>query len=189
MVIYDKIKAKYTKEEIYNLFPRITARNIIYERTIIKIGIIAKFVSFDFINYTLEDYIKDYSSDKIYKEIEYVYQILAFGKNIGKIAVENGLSDNFDYMLKNGINFNSEGINSYKIIDILKIQVDVSRFKIDKYLIHIELFGEKGDLLKFKEKFKIKQEVLFEPIKKSWHLAFDGMLAEYLKKQYFKTQY
>lgn len=181
MIIYNKIKSKYTKEEIYNLFPRITARNIIYERTIIKIGVIAKFVSFDFINYTLEDYIKDYSSDKIYKEVEYVYQILASGKNIGKIAVENGLSDNFDYMLKNGINFNSEGINSYKIIDILKIKVDVSKFKIDKYPIHIELFGEKEDLFQFQKKFKLKYDVLYEPIKKSWHLAFDGMLADYIK--------
>lgn len=183
MIIYNKIKSKYTKEEIYNLFPRITARNIIYERTIIKIGVIAKFVSFNFINYTLEDYIKDYSSDKIYKEVEYVYQILASGKNIGKIAVENGLSDNFDYMLKNGINFNSEGINSYKIIDILKIQVDISKFKVDKYPIHIELFGEKEELQKFKETFNLKYDVLYEPIKKSWHLAFDGMLAEYLRKE------
>lgn len=183
MIIYNKIKSKYTKEEIYNLFPRLTARNIIYERTIIKIGVIAKFVSFDFINYTLEDYIKDYSSDKIYKEVKYVYQILASGKNIGKIAVENGLTDNFDYMLKNGINFNSEGINSYKIIDILKIEVGVSKFKIDKYPIHIELFGEKEDLLQFQKKFKIEHDVLFEPIKKEWHLAFDGMLAEYIKKE------
>lgn len=100
MVIYDKIKVKYTKEEIYNLFPRITARNIIYERTIIKIGVLAKFLSFDSINYTLQDYIEDYEADKIYKEVEYVYQILASGKNIGQIAAENGLTDNFDYMLK-----------------------------------------------------------------------------------------
>ena len=184
MVIYDKIKAKYTKEEIYNLFPRITARNIIYERTIIKIGVLAKFVSFDSINYTLQDYIEDYKADKIYKEVEYVYQILASGKNIGQIAAENGLTDNFDYMLKKGLNFNSESINSYKIIDILKIEVDIHKFRIDKYPIHIELFGEKEDLLEFKEKFKIEREVLFEPIKKSWHLAFNGMVAEYIRKTY-----
>lgn len=181
MIIYNKIKSKYSKEEIYSLFPRITARNIIYERTIIKIGVIAKFISFDPINYTLQNYIEDYEADKIYKEVEYVYKILASGKNIGQIAAENGLTDNFDYMLKKGLNFNSVGINSYKIIDILKIKIDISKFKVDKYPTHIELFGEKEDLLEFKEKFKIEREVLFEPIKKSWHLAFNGMLAEYLK--------
>lgn len=186
MVIYDKIKAKYTKEEIYNLFPRITARNIIYERTIIKIGVLAKFVSFDSINYTLQDYIEDYEADKIYKEVEYVYQILASGKNIGQIAAENGLTDNFDYMLKKGLNFNSDGINSYKIIDILKIKIDISKFKVDKYPTHIELFGEKEELQKFKETFKLKYDVLYEPIKKSWHLAFNGMLANYIQKSSFK---
>ncbi|MEJ6467345.1 hypothetical protein [Fusobacterium ulcerans] len=184
MIIYDKIKTKYNKNEISQLFPRITARNIIYEKTIIKIGVIAKFVSFDFIDYSLQDYIEDYEADKIYKEVEYVYQILASGKNIGQIAAENSLSDNFDYMLKRGLNFNSDGINSYKIIDILKIEVNISKFKLDKYPIHIELFGEKEDLLEFKEKFKIEREVLFEPIKKSWHLAFNGMLAEYIRRNY-----
>ncbi|WP_308009177.1 hypothetical protein [uncultured Fusobacterium sp.] len=183
MIIYDKIKTKYNKNEIYQLFPRITARNIIYERTTIKIGVLAKFVSFYFIGYSLQDYIEDYGADKIYKEVGYVFQILASGKNIGQIAAENGLTDNFDYMLKKGLNFNSEGINSYKIIDILKIEVDISKFKIDKYPIHIELFGEKEDLLQFQKKFKIEHDVLFEPIKKEWHLAFDGMLAEYLNKK------
>ncbi len=87
-------------------------------------------------------------------------------------------------MLKKGLNFNSESINSYKIIDILKIEVDVCKFRIDKYPIHIEFFGEKEDLLQFQKTFKIEHDVLFEPIKKEWHLAFDGMLAEYIRKFY-----
>lgn len=186
MIIYDKIKNRYNKDEIYELFPRITARNIIFERNIVKAGVLVKFISFDEINYTLDDFISDYQADKKYKEVHYVYKILNSGKNIGQLARENGMTDQLSYLLKQGMDFNSEGLNLYKLIDIFNIDIDIKKIKIDIYDTHVEFFGEKERLQTFKENFAIKHPVLFEPLKKNWHIAFDGMLAEYIQKSSFK---
>ncbi|MDY3059290.1 MAG: hypothetical protein SOR11_04740 [Fusobacterium sp.] len=182
MIIIDKIIEKYSKEEIYKLLPRITARNIIFNRkTLIKAGVLAKYISFDEIGYTLDDYISDYKADKKYKEVKYVFEILRSGKNIGQLAKENDMTDQLDYILKHGFDFNSNGLNLYKVIDIFKIKVDIKKMELEKFENHIELYGEEKELINFREKFKITHPVLYEPIKKKFHLAFDGMLADYLK--------
>lgn len=96
---------------------------------------------------------------------------------------ELGFTDAFDYYLKKGLNFNSESPNFDKLIDTFGIKVNYNSFKIDIYSKHIELFGDKEKLINFKEKYGIEHDVLFEPIKNEWHLAFDGFLAEYIKKR------
>ena len=94
MIIIDKIITKYNKEEIYKLLPRITARNIIFNRKeLIKAGVLAKYISFDEIGYTLDDYISDYKADKKYKEVKYVFEILRSGKNIGQDVYKRQVQD------------------------------------------------------------------------------------------------
>lgn len=181
MILYDKIKQRYSVNQIYKIFPKMSARTILLELGKIRIDVVIKYISFADIDYSLNDYIIDYEADKKYKEVKYVYKLLQQGKSIGGVAKKNGMTDHIDRMLKKGLDFNSEGRNTYKIIDILKIKINIDKFKLEKYNDHIELYSNEENLNKFKEKYKISHPVLYEPFKKSYHLAFDGMLAEYIK--------
>lgn len=184
MIIYDKICRKYTKTEINQMVDSRTARKIYYNRETIPIGKICKMFSFDDIGYTLQDAIIDYEINKTYKEYEHVFNLLKKGYTINFITVRYELTASFEYMLKYGLNYNSDAKNGYKIIDILKIDIPLESFTIDKYETHIELFGKKEDLEKFKEKYNIHYNIIFEPFKKQWHLAFNGMLADWIRFNY-----
>lgn len=184
MIIYDKIKNIYTKNEIEKMFPRISARKIIFERGIVRMDVIAKGVSFESIDYTLQDYIRDYNKDKIYKELWMVFEIYKQGFKIEEFMREYSLPAHFRNIIRYGLDYNTTMKNGYKLINLFKIRVDASKFEVDKsYETHIELFGIKEELEAFKTEFKIEHSVLFEPLKKSWHLAFDGMLAEYIRRE------
>ena len=63
-------------------------------------------------------------------------------------------------------------INKYNKEEIYKLLPRITARNI--------IFNRK-ELINFREKFKITHPVLYEPIKKKFHLAFDGMLADYLK--------
>ena len=67
--------------------------------------------------------------------------------------------------------------------DSLGIVVDISLFTVDFYKTHIELFGKKEDLANFKNRYGIKWKLWYEPYRKSWHLAFNGCLAEYIRNK------
>lgn len=184
MILYEKIKKQYTAKEVRNLFPVIMARNINKSIKKVNIHILVKYIAFKEIGYSSTDLAEDYPELKNkYKEFEIVYKILSMKKSINEFKEEIGLTDSFDYYLKKGFNFNSESPNFYKLIDIFKIKVDYKDFKIDTYSNHIELFGEKEKLSNFKEKYNIDHSVLLDPIKNEWHLAFDGFLAEYIKRK------
>ena len=184
MILYEKLKKRYSEKEIRYIFPTMTARDINYNRKKVQVHILAKYIDFKEIGYSSADLAEDYPELKIkYQEFEIIYKIFSRKKNINELKEELGLTDVFDYYLKKGINFNSESPNFYKIIDIFKIPVDYKKFQIDTYSNHIELFGDKEDLINFKEKYGIDHPVLLEPIKNKWHLAFDGFLAEYIKKK------
>lgn len=182
MILYDKILQKYSKSELNKFIDPRLARKIYYNKGIIPAGKIAKIISFDEIGYCLEDALLDYCLNKKYKEYVLVFELLKRGTNIKATATKFGLSDNFDYMLKKGLNFESKGVNSKKIIDIFNINVDISLFTLDKYDTHIEIFGDRENLIKFKEKYQISKEVIYEPFKNSWHLAFNGMLADWIRE-------
>lgn len=184
MILYAKLKKYYTIKDLRKLLPIMTARHIINNERKVRIQILPKYIDFKEIGYSSADLAEDYPELKTtYKEFEIVYKIFLMKKSINEFKKELGLTDAFDYYLKRGINFNSESPNFYKIIDIFKIPVKYGDFKIDIYSSHIELFGNKQKLIDFKEKYKIEHPVLLEPIKNEWHLAFDGFLAEYIKRK------
>lgn len=184
MILYTKLKKHYTIKGLRKLLPIMTARHIINNEKRVRIQTLPKYIDFKELGYSSADLAEDYPELKAtYKEFEIVYKIFLMKKSINEFKEELGLTDAFDYYLKRGINFNSESPNFYKIIDILKIPIKYKDFKIDIYPNHIELFGDKQKLIDFKEKYEIEHPVLLEPIKNEWHLAFDGFLAEYIKRK------
>lgn len=181
MIIYSKINAVYSKHEIYEIFPTITARKIIFFRDIPRIETIAKYCSFKKINYSFDDFLEDYPLYKNYKCAELMYEIYKKGYSILQFRKKYNISSYLENMIKNGLDFNCPIENGYRIIEVLKYNIDLKTFKIDKYDTHIELFGNLDQLKAFKEKYGINYEVIYEPYKKSWHLAFRGMLADYIR--------
>lgn len=181
MIVYSKINAIYSKDEIYKIFPRITARKIIFNRDVIKINVLAKYCDFKKIKYTMEDLKKDYPKLAEYKSLDIAYKIYASGYSVKEFYEKFEIGSYLEYIIRNGINFNSVFENGYKIIEFMEWKIDTKKFKIDKYDTHIELFGKAEQLKAFKEKYGIRYEVIYEPYKKSWHLAFNGILADYIR--------
>lgn len=182
MILYDKIKAKYSKEEIKNLLGGPTGRRLWREEPSIRPFTILKKINSLEINYTIDDFFKDYSkSYSHYKEKEMIYSMVMAGYSITQLSDKFNLESQFYYQITKGFNYNSMSLNIHRVFDILEIEVDTSPFKIDLYKTHIELFGEKEDLEAFRVRYDIKWELWFEPYRKSWHLAFNGCLAEYIR--------
>lgn len=181
MIIYSKINAVYSKHEIYEIFPTITARKIIFSRDIIKINILAKYCDFKKINYSINDLKKDYPHLAKYKGLDIAYKIYSSRYSVKEFYRKHGIGSFLEYIIRNGLDFNSNFENGYKVIKFMEYKIDVSNFKIDKYDTHIELFGNPEQLKSFKEKYNLKFEVLYEPYKESWHLAFNGILADYIR--------
>ncbi|MGB6127543.1 MAG: hypothetical protein WBG30_02235 [Psychrilyobacter sp.] len=61
-------------------------------------------------------------------------------------------------------------------------KLDITNFKLTIFEGHVELHGEKELLEDFRNLYKIKYEVLWDQTEDSFHLAFGGILAEYIKK-------
>lgn len=181
MIAYSKIRAVYSKDEIYKMFPIHTARKIIFHRSTIKINVLVKYCNFKKINYTLNDLQEDYPNFANYKGAEIAYKIYSQGSSITDFWRKHQIGPHLENLIRSGIDFNSTVENGYKIIKFMEYKINIKMFKVDKYDTHVELFGEKEDLIKFKEKYNLRFEVIYEPYKKSWHLAFNGMLAEYIK--------
>ena len=172
MIIYEKIKKiddKYVPKKgvRYNLNKVFE----IYDNSIVK--------------YTYEDFLKDYSLKyKDFKELRTLFNILTKG-----CSPTSYLTSNFYNFLVKGFNYNFPIVkkeNLQKLLEVLYIECDLSSYdlKVEKFITHIELYGEKENLEKFKEDYQINQPVLFEKFKEKWHLAFNGILSEYLKNKY-----
>lgn len=184
MILYDKIKAKYSKEEIIKFLGGPTGRRLWREELNIHPGYISSRIELKELNYTIDDFFKDYSkSYSHYKEKKMTYNMVMKGYSIYKLRNEFKLESQFNNLIIKGFNYNSITLNVYKVFNVLGIEVDLSHFTVDLYKTHIELFGEKEDLEKFKDRYGIKWELWYEPYRKSWHLAFNGCLAEYIRSK------
>jgi len=182
MILYDKIKSKYSKEEIKKLLGGPTGRRLWRDNLSIRPFTIFKKINFLEINYTIDDFFKDYSNRySHYKEKEMTYNMVMAGYSIYQMRDEFNLESQFYQQIAKGFNYNSMSLNVHRVFDILGIEVDVSPFTVDLYKTHIELFGKKEDLEAFRVKYGIKWELCYEPYRKSWHLAFNGCMAEYIR--------
>jgi len=111
------------------------------------------------------------------------YNMVMAGSSIYQIRNKFNLESQLYQQITKGFNYNSMSLNTHRVFNILGIQVDTSLFIIDLYKTHVELFGEKENLEKSKNRFRIKWELWYEPYRKSWHLAFNGCLAEYIRNK------
>ncbi len=111
------------------------------------------------------------------------YQLFINGFKINDIKKQFNLETQIYAYLIRGFDYNGVTRNMPLAFDSLGITVDTSFFTIDLYKTHIELFGEKEDLEKFRNRYGIKWELWYEPYRKSWHLAFNGCLAEYIRSK------
>ncbi|MEI6856572.1 hypothetical protein [Psychrilyobacter sp.] len=184
MILYDKIKAKYSKDEIKKFLGGPTGRKLWREDDKIYPTYISSRINLLELNYTMEEFIQDYKKiiDK-YLEKEMYYQLFINGFKINDIRTKFNLETQLYAYLLRGFDYNGVTRNMHLAFDSLGIVVDISPFTVDLYKTHIELFGQKEDLEKFKDRYGIKWELWYEPYRKSWHLAFNGCLAEYIRSK------
>lgn len=183
MILYEKLKSKYgvdlKKKLSERLYYKMVANKEFYLHNIVKCG-----VDLDDLVYTFEDYLADfkYQADK-YMEKRTLFNILKKGCTPGSYS-----SPTFEEYLRKGFNYNSQivkGEDKEKYLDVLEIDCDLEKYnlRLEIYRRHIELYGNKEDLERFQKDFSIKQSVLWEKKKGEWHLAFDGLLCEYLRNK------
>ncbi|WP_028856116.1 hypothetical protein [Psychrilyobacter atlanticus] len=182
MILYDKIKAKYSKEEIKELLGISIGGRIIRNEINVNPSSISSKINLLELCYTMEDFFIDYKeiTDK-YIEKNMYYNLFLRGLTINYIKNKFDLETQIYAYLIRGFDYNGFTRNMHLAFDSLGIVVDTSPFTVDLYKTHVELFGKKEDLENFRNRYGIKWELWYEPYRKSWHLAFNGCLAEYIR--------
>lgn len=178
-ILTEKIFKHYSKKELENIFPiKILTQLSINNKILPWFSEITKIIDVKKIGYTLEDFKYDYPKYKDFVEIESVFNILIQGIPLKNAIVSN---PNFNRILRKGFYYNSTMLTSDEIRKYIVIHYDISDFKIEFYKNHVELYGDKEKLEGFKKKFNLNEDVFYEKYKESWHLAFKGLLAEYIR--------
>lgn len=137
------------------------------------------------IGYTYEDFLLDYHSKiEKFKEIKTVYNIWCMGLTINEYASMKGLSNQLYKILKKGREI-AKPETLIAVIDVIDIDLppkELNSFQVSSRPSFCRLIGGKKELFKFKEKYDISNPVL--PWQDTWQLAFDGVVAEKIKKIY-----
>lgn len=181
MIIYNKICKKYSLKELRILIGPAATNRIYNGSPSVSLDILCK-IDFSEINYTFEDFLKDY--DNIYgeyKEKKMIYNIFKSGHSLTSLKKKYNLKSYLLNYFKKDFFYESKSENLHKLMHLLEINVPLEDFKIKIYDSHIELFGTKEQLNEFKQLFSIAKPILYEPYEDKWHLAFNGCLAEYIK--------
>ena len=178
-ILTEKIFNHYSKKELGDILsPKVFTQLSTNTKILPWFSELAKVIDIKKIGYTLEDFKHDYQKYKDFVEIESLFKILSQGISLRDIAIFNS---NFHTVLKKGFYYNSTILKSSEIEKYIVIHYDISAFKIEFYKNHIELYGDKEKLEEFKKKFNLSEDVFYEKYKESWHLAFKGLLAEYIR--------
>ncbi len=185
MILYDRLKERYSKNELKELLGDAMGRRVWREETNINIFTLSKKIDISKLNYTFNNFILDF--DFIYskhKEKLFLFKLFLKGISPMELCRQYDIENRIYTLLLYGFDYNSTSRNLHFIFDYLDINIDTSQFDIDCYSTHVELFGSKVDLEKFKTQYNIKYDLYYEPYKKSWHLAFNGCLANYIKMNF-----
>ena len=150
----------------------------------IRLNSILKYFSFKELNYTFEDFLKDeYSKNAIEKKALYNLYFLGY-ESINEYAEKNNLNK---YKLTENILYGFDKRSKYlfeynnSFLELIEIDYNLQGLEIEYYKKHIEIYGEKRLLEDFRIKHNIKYPVRYEPLKEKFHLAFNGLLSEYIK--------
>lgn len=183
-IIKEKINNHYNIEELKKkckkfIFSYLTTNK---KRKTPALYEITKSIGIANLEYTLEDFKKDYPEMTEFKEIQTVFNIYSSGLSMEGYSKKIGMPPKgLPTLLKQGFYYNSTVF--IKMLEIIKIEYDISNFKIEFYENHIELYGEKENLEKFKNLYCLEEKAYYEIYKNSWHLAFKGLLAEYIRME------
>jgi len=185
MILYDKLKERYTRKEIIKIFDDTLAGRIWRGDKSVFIHTISNKIDLYNLEYSFDNFQEDYGDKYQHnKEMLMLYQIFMKGYNLNRLSKKYNLESQFRNLLRDGFDYNCSSKNIYLTFELLGIQVDTVPFSIDIYETHVELFGSKGDLENFKEQYALKYDLYYEPYRKSWHLAFNGCLADYIKSKH-----
>lgn len=184
MILYEKIKERYSRKELEELLGRNTAGRIYREEIEVLPVKISSRIDVSKLEYSLDDFKVDYEHMyKEHKEVEMIFALFIKGLAPNTLKKKYNLETMIYSHLKYGFDYNSTSRNLHLVLKQLGVEVNISRFTIDFYKTHIELFGLKEDLESFKKKYNIKYDIYWEPYRESWHLAFNGCLAEYIREE------
>ncbi len=181
MIIYDKIRQKYELGELKSLL----GVQLYYKfknNKPVELYSLGRKLELSDISYSVDEFIEDYPKYNDFVEKASLINVMKTGQTVSGIMKNYHIGDFYKH-IKTGFNYNSRIYKDKNdILSLLAIDYDISKFKLEIYKRHVELYGEKEDLEAFREKFSIDHQVLYEKYKEKWHLAFDGLLAEYIKK-------
>lgn len=182
MIINQKIKI-FLNGNLENL--KIVMKNKIEKDEKIRIVDILKNFSLKELDYSFEDFTADGYGENA-KEKKVLYKIFFMGyHSVNEYCKQNGIeTGTFFSCIRNGFR-NERGnalLKQSKIfLSLLEIEYNLENIELEFYKKHIELYGEKEVLEKFRKFHEIRYPVRFEPVKEKWHLAFSGVLAEYIR--------
>lgn len=180
-IIKEKILKLYSKEELRtlcsnHLFHYLTRNHI---KSTPRLCEVAKYLNVKRF-YTIDDFIQDYPLLINFKEFKSVYKIYCTGVSLKEFELQHGITNGILIRyLKKGFFYNSQVLNS--VVPHLAIDYNIDNFEVEIYDTHIELYGNKQELLDFKKKYNLQENPYLEIYKNKWHLAFSGLLAEYIK--------
>ncbi|MEJ6466608.1 hypothetical protein [Fusobacterium ulcerans] len=181
-ILKEKVINKYSLNQLKEILPQKLLYYFMNNKTLAipPLYTISQYIDLDYINYTPSDLKKDYKKYSNYKEIETVFNILKQGHSVNEYLFKSKVDQDLILKFKNGFWYNSKASNLKNIINKLVINYDISNFKIEFYKEHIELYGDKELLEAFKNTFNLQEGIYYEKYKSSWHLAFSGLLADYI---------
>lgn len=182
MIINEKI-IKFLNNDL-NILTKSIKEKIIEDKQI-RMYSLLEYFNFHELNYTFDDFLKD-NYPKDVKEKKALYLILCEYKSVANFCDDNQIDKaDFFRLLRIGIDKLPKTLynKKNKFIKYFSMEYNISNFDIKIYKKHIELFGEKYLLEDFRNRHKIKYPVRYDFMQESWHLAFDGPLAEYISYQ------
>ncbi|AVQ29504.1 hypothetical protein C4N20_15855 [Fusobacterium ulcerans] len=187
-IIYEKLLNKYTEKELKEKLS-VSLVGRLKRGEFAKLETVASRIDISPIDYTYSDFLEDYGEKyKKYKEKKTLFNLLKAGKVMRQLSVENGFLDTtIVNALLRGF---TENADSFSVLlpyigEIEDLKKDLKEFEYTLFKDHIEIYGEKNKLEKFKSDYNINYMVLYHPKKKKDHLAFDGRtfkVIEYIEK-------
>lgn len=186
MSIFKKLLTKYSYFEIETKLGERVYTKFKDGTRIPPLTRLAKDFDVKSLGYTVEEFRNDYPQYEKQKEIRTLFNIQVEGQTVSGLMKEHHVPTLFKH-LENGFDFNSNAyIGKKEILKYFEFDIDLSKFKYKIYRRHTELYGSKEDLENFKEQYKINQAVLMEKEMDTWHLAFDGMMNDWIREIYGK---
>jgi len=186
MHIYKELLKVYSESEIKDKMDKNIFSDLKNARKSPSLDSLANKFDLSKIGYTLKMFLEDYPKYKEFAEKKTIFNILMDGKNIDELTKTYETSLLYKH-IKNGFDFNSNAyISKKEVLKYFEFDIDLSKFKYRIFRRHTELYGSKEDLENFKEQYKINQPVLMEKEMDTWHLAFDGMMNDWIREIYVK---